>query len=149
MEYTKWLTETNLEEVELVGGKNASLGIMLQNLSSLGINVPDGFVVTTKTYEDFLKFNGIDKDIQTLISNLDIETNLRYTGETIRKLILDSSFSTKMIGEIGMKYMSMNNRYESLDVNVAVRSSTGARFTEASFAGQQDTYLNIVELNLY
>ena len=106
MDYTKWLTETNLEEVELVGGKNASLGIMLQNLSSLGINVPDGFVVTTKTYEDFLKFNGIDKDIQVLISNLNIETNLRYTGETIRKLILDSSFSTKMIGEIGMKYMS-------------------------------------------
>ena len=144
MEYTKWLTETNLEEVELVGGKNASLGIMLQNLSSIGINVPDGFVVTTKTYEDFLKFNCIDKDIRFLINNLDIETNLRCTGETIRNLIMNSSFSQRMIGEIAMKYMTMNNRYESFDVNVAVRSSGSAEdLPEASFAGQQDTYLNI------
>ena len=131
MNNTKWLNETNLNEVNLVGGKNASLGSMIQNLQSLNIKVPNGFVITTDCYDYFLKYNHIN------VAEYD-------NSKEIRSLIQNSDFPLEIMNEISQKYTELSNQYNCDEVDVAVRSSSNAEdCPDASFAGQQDTYLNI------
>ena len=148
MTYTKWLNETNLNEVHLVGGKNASLGTMIQNLQSLNINIPNGFVITTLGYDYFLEFNNLKEKIIELMDQLIIEKNLKLIGKQIRNLIQTSNFPIDFTNEIEKKYKELSNQYNTINVDVAVRSSGSAEdMPDASFAGQQDTYLNVNGLN--
>lgn len=143
---TKWLCETNLSELELVGGKNASLGTMIQNLKELQIKVPNGFVITTIGYDYFIKENQLNDKINELLLKLDDNlTNLNYIGKQIRTLIINSIFPINMIDEIKQKYQELGKEYNNINLEVAVRSSGSAEdMPDASFAGQQDTYLNVV-----
>jgi pyruvate,water dikinase len=147
MNFTKWLNETNYEEIELVGGKNASLGSMIQNLQSLNVNIPNGFVITTKGYDYFMKYNKFEESIKECMSRLVIEENLKIIGKEIRELIICGDFPEDFIEEIKEKYLELSNEYNSDNVDVAVRSSGSAEdMPDASFAGQQDTYLNVIGL---
>lgn len=145
------LSEVNIDLISQVGGKNASLGEMFNNLTDKGIKVPDGFVVTTDAYEDFLKYNNLVHKINDITSNIDVEdiVSLRRNGLAIRRLIEDGEFSTKLEMDICNAYTELSNQYTVDGVpqqatDVAVRSSSTAEdLKDASFAGQQETYLNI------
>ena len=143
---TKWLNETNFEEIELVGGKNASLGEMIQNLSNLGIKIPNGFLVTSNGYDDYMKHNNLYEKINYYIKNINIDDNedLKAKGLLIRKFILEGEIPDALKKEITEKYKQLSIDYNTIDVDVAVRSSgTAEDMPDASFAGQQDTYLNV------
>ena len=145
MVFVKWLMDTNNNMIELVGGKNASLGTMMQNLKELKIKIPNGFVITTKAYDDFISFNNIKEKIDELINILDEENNLKEVGSKIRELICEGNFPDNMKNEIKEMYQKLSEEYNVKDVDVAVRSSGSAEdMPDASFAGQQDTYLNVV-----
>jgi pyruvate, water dikinase len=144
--YTKSLKDTNLDEIELVGGKNASLGEMIQNINSLGINVPDGFVVTSLSYDMFLKYNNINDLINNNIKYLNVNdyNHLKNVSNIIKDKIKNGIFPDNIKNEIIDRYIYLSNKYNTTDVDVAVRSSgTSEDMPDASFAGQQDTYLNI------
>ncbi|WP_297445736.1 phosphoenolpyruvate synthase [Desulfurobacterium sp.] len=143
-----WLREVTLEDVHLVGGKNASLGEMLNALSSKGINVPDGFVVTAHAYFRFVDFNNLRDKIIEVISSIDIKDveDLQRKAGVIRALIREGKFPENMEKEILEHYRALGEKYNMENVDVAVRSSATAEdLPDASFAGQQDTYLNIRE----
>ena len=143
---TKWLNETNFEEIELVGGKNASLGEMIQNLSNLGIKIPNGFLVTSNGYDDYMKHNNLYEKINHYIKNINIDDNedLKAKGLLIRKYILEGEIHEDLKKEIIEKYRELSLEYNLENVDVAVRSSgTAEDMPDASFAGQQDTYLNV------
>jgi pyruvate,water dikinase len=143
---TKWLKETNIEEVNLVGGKNASLGEMIQHLSSLGIKIPNGFVLTANAYDEYMKHNGCYEKINSIIQEIDIDNNeqLKEKGNQIRNYIQDGSLPDIMKRELLEKYKLLSEEYNEENVDVAVRSSgTAEDMPDASFAGQQDTYLNV------
>ncbi|MBU0536515.1 MAG: hypothetical protein KKE20_06100 [Nanoarchaeota archaeon] len=131
----KLFKDIRKEDIPLVGGKGANLG----ELASIGLPVPDGFVITARAYDRFITEAGIKDKIQKLLSGLDVEDTERLNkiaGE-IRELILDSSMPAGLIAEIEKQYSKMNDF-------VAVRSSATAEdLPDASFAGQQDTFLNI------
>ena len=149
MVLTKWLIDTNLSEVELVGGKNASLGEMISNLSALGINVPNGFVVSAKAYDEFLSFNNLHEKISEILDSIDYDDaiNLRKNAQKIRILIQNGEYPDNLRNEILDMYKELSKKYnqdEILELDVAVRSSaTTEDLQDASFAGQQDTYLNV------
>ena len=143
---TKWLKETNIDEVNLVGGKNASLGEMIQNLSALGIKIPNGFVLTATAYDEYMKHNGCYEKINSIIQEIDIDNNeqLKVKGNQIRSYIQDGSLPDNMKHELLEKYKQLSEEYNDENVDVAVRSSgTAEDMPDASFAGQQDTYLNV------
>ena len=149
MVLTKWLEETNLNEVELVGGKNASLGEMISNLSSLGINVPDGFVITAKAYDLFIQHNNLHEKIAEILNKIDYNdpVNLRKNAQRTRILVQNGEYPEILRKEILSMYYQLSKKYnedEILELDVAVRSSaTTEDLQDASFAGQQDTYLNV------
>ena len=95
---TKWLNETNMSEVSLVGGKNASLGEMISNLTELGIKVPEGFVVTAIGYDKFMEHNCLNEIIDTIIKETDIEdeVSLRRASIKIKTLVLNGEFQNSM-----------------------------------------------------
>jgi pyruvate,water dikinase len=149
---TKLLSEVGIKNVDLVGGKNASLGEMLQNLTGLGIKVPDGFVVTTLGYQRYLNDNDLEPKIKDITSKIDAEDliDLRRKGLEIRSLIQNAEFSPEMEAEILEQYHVLSNQYKDAygktqdSTDVAVRSSSTAEdLQDASFAGQQETYLNV------
>lgn len=140
------LNEAGINDVELVGGKNASLGEMIQNLSSLGIAIPDGFIVTVKAYHEFIAYNKLDQIIPQIISAMDGDNieSLSHTGNKIRTLIEKGSFPDNLSKEINQAYQNLSDQYGQFNVDVAVRSSATAEdLPDASFAGQQETFLNI------
>jgi pyruvate,water dikinase len=138
--YTKWLNETNNSEVDIVGGKNASLGEMITNLTERNINIPNGFVITAFCYEKFIQENSVTQ----IISRLKKSTNLKKTCSDIRTKICTGIFSKQIKEEILSKYRNLSKTYNMTSVDVAVRSSSTAEdMPDASFAGQQDTYLNV------
>lgn len=140
------LNEAGINDVELVGGKNASLGEMIQNLSSLGIAIPDGFIVTVKAYHEFIAYNKLDQIIPQIISAMDGDNieSLSHTGDEIRTLIEKGSFPDNLSKEINQAYQNLSDQYGQFNVDVAVRSSATAEdLPDASFAGQQETFLNI------
>ncbi|WP_343561348.1 phosphoenolpyruvate synthase [Sphingobacterium sp.] len=144
--FTMRLIEASIEDIDLVGGKSASLGEMLQHLKPLGVNIPDGFIVTSKAYFQFITDNQLDQKIKDILKDVD-STNLRELttcGYKIRTLIQQGIFSTVMEAEILAAYQALIGLENMEDLGVAVRSSATAEdLPDASFAGQQDTYLNI------
>jgi len=144
-EFVKWFEDLRMEDVPSVGGKNASLGEMIRNLGEKGVSVPGGFAVTAYAYKYTLEKEGVDKKIQDILSDLDTEDvkNLSERGEKVRNLIRNTPLPDEVAEEIRKHYKEMENRYNK-GVDVAVRSSATAEdLPDASFAGQQETYLNV------
>jgi len=140
------LNEVGINDIERVGGKNASLGEMLQNLTGLGIKIPDGFVITVATYKKFIEENNLDETIQAIINAIDFNNieSLRRGGLQVRQLIKNSKFPKDLSKMIIDKYYELSKRYDQEETDVAVRSSATAEdLPDASFAGQQETYLNV------
>jgi len=140
-----WLKEVNFDDLLLVGGKNASLGEMKQNLSKEGINIPDGFVLTTNFYWRFLRENKIDKKLKDLFKKYNPKSiqSLQETGEKARKLILNGEFSKDFKEKLFSAYENLEKKYGK-NVAVAVRSSGVCEdMPKASFAGQFESYLNV------
>ena len=146
MKYIIDLGSVSLGDISLVGGKNASLGEMISNLEELGIRVPSGFAVTTDAYHDFIRHNSLDEKIRGLVSGLvegDV-AQLKQVGLEVRQLIRNGEFPEDLRAEIRARYKSLSEEYGVDMVDVAVRSSATAEdLPDASFAGQQETYLNV------
>ncbi len=141
-----WYREISKDDVALVGGKNASLGEMFSQLTKKGINIPDGFVLTSKAYWHFLKKNQINEQIKKIFKNFNPKSlsSLEKTGRDARQLILKSEFPQDLKKEILENYRKLSKKYNKGNVDVAVRSSATAEdLPSASFAGQHETYLNI------
>jgi len=141
-----WFKEFDAKQVSLVGGKNASLGEMYQHLSKLGVNVPNGFALTTNAYRYFLRYNNLEKKIQNILKDLDVNNpkNLHQRGEKVRNLIENSSLPEDLKKSIAQYYYHLSHEYKMKEADVAVRTSATAEdLPGASFAGQYWTYLNI------
>jgi pyruvate,water dikinase len=144
--YTLKLSEASIGDIEKVGGKNASLGEMLQHLSQHGIRIPEGFIITAGAYYQFIAYNELDKKIRAIVDATDIDDlkQLGSCGAQIRTLIQNGNFPADMEAQFAMAYKNLSIEYKQANVDVAVRSSATAEdLPDASFAGQQDTYLNI------
>jgi len=144
--YIFWFKEIRTKDVQLVGGKNASLGEMFSKLSKKGINVPDGFAATSEAYRYFLKKNNLLPKLREIFTKLDYKDikSLQDTGERARSLILKSEFPDDLKKEIIANYHKLSKKYGQDDIDVAVRSSATAEdLPTASFAGQHETYLNM------
>ncbi len=140
------LKSVGINDIPLVGGKNASLGEMIQKLSTLGIRIPGGFVITIEAYNQFIAHNQLDEKIRHLINDIDHEQveSLRRCGLSIRQLIRNSPFPKELSQQIIQAYYDLSNKYAQESTDVAVRSSATAEdLPNASFAGQQETYLNV------
>jgi len=141
--YVIRLEQLGMQDVEIVGGKNASLGEMISNLSGLGVAVPGGFATTSAAYRDFLSRDGLDKRIQETLVNLDVDDidALARAGAAIRGWIGESELPERLLAEIRTAWDEMS---DGRDIAVAVRSSATAEdLPDASFAGQQETFLNV------
>jgi len=141
-----WFSEISVKDVPLVGGKNASLGEMFSQLSRKGVNVPDGFALTSVAYWYYLRANKIDEELKRVFREFNPKSlaSLRETGRRARQLILNSDFPKDLKEEIIENYKKLSKKYRLKNVDVAVRSSATAEdLPSASFAGQQETYLNI------
>jgi len=144
-EFVKWFEELRIEDVPSVGGKNASLGEMIRNLGEKGVSVPGGFAITAYAYKYTIEKAGIDKQIKEILSDLNTHdvNNLAERGEKIRTLIKNTPLPQEVSDEVRKYYREMEQRYGP-NVDVAVRSSATAEdLPDASFAGQQETYLNV------
>lgn len=141
----RWLETVGSGDVEEVGGKNASLGELIGNLAGVGIRVPGGFATTASAYRSFLEANGLDEQIATILGELSDGTReLADAGAAIRGLFDTAEFPESTAEAIRSAYAELGTRHDTDDVDVAVRSSATAEdLPDASFAGQQDTYLNI------
>ncbi|MHB8811475.1 MAG: PEP/pyruvate-binding domain-containing protein, partial [Desulfobulbaceae bacterium] len=140
-----WFDEIGIEDVPMVGGKNASLGEMHQKLTSKGVAVPNGYAITAYAYQYLLKAAGIGQAIEDALAGLDTHDmrNLQERGEKVRKIIRTAEFPDDLREAIIKAYNKMEAEYGA-NVDVAVRSSATAEdLPDASFAGQQETYLNI------
>ena len=136
--------QLNINDVEKVGGKNASLGEMIGNLSNLGVSVPNGFATTADAYREFLATDGLNEKINATLAELDVDniSDLTAAGAQIRKWIIDTPFQPAFDKALEQAFVAMQNGNESL--KVAVRSSATAEdLPDASFAGHQETFLNI------
>ncbi|KPL92122.1 phosphoenolpyruvate synthase [Vibrio splendidus] len=141
---TLWFNGLSMEDVDKVGGKNASLGEMVSNLANAGVSVPNGFATTSYAFNNFLDYKGLDERIHQLLDELDVEDvdALRKTGATIRQWVLDAPFPESLEQDIRDNYRELIEGNEEL--SVAVRSSATAEdLPDASFAGQQETFLNV------
>jgi len=146
LKYIVWFDQLRMTDVARVGGKNASLGEMISQLSAAGVSVPDGFATTADAYRDFLAQNQLDQRIETALASVDIGdvTALAQAGHTIRGWIRAASLPDSLQAEITQAYEKMRLAAGNHDVSVAVRSSATAEdLADASFAGQQETLLNI------
>ena len=145
IENVVWLKDVGMSDVERVGGKNASLGEMISGLNSQGVRVPGGFATTAKAFESFLDHSDLKNKINELLSNLDITNiqELTKTGLLIRQWVEEAPFPKDLHQSIVESYEKLTQELGS-DVTFAVRSSATAEdLPEASFAGQQETYLNV------
>ena len=148
-EYILWLHEVEMSDVDRVGGKNASLGEMLRNLTAEGgVKVPGGFATTAQAYRDFLAHDGLSDRINKTLTELDVDDvqKLAETGRQIRQWVMDTPFPPALDAEIETAYGSLEQEYGTA-VTWAVRSSATAEdLPDASFAGQQETVLNVAGL---
>lgn len=141
---TLWFSDISITDVPLVGGKNASLGEMYRNLTEKGVSVPNGFAVTAHAYREFLASNNLEKQMKALLKDLDVKNmlQLKKVGKAVRALVLKGVFSKTLEKEIIEQYKKLGGKTKNLAV--AVRSSATAEdLPDASFAGQQETYLNV------
>ena len=144
VEYVVSLDKLGAHDVEHVGGKNASLGEMISNLAGAGVSVPGGFATTAQAYRDFLELSGLNAQIHAALDALDVDdvNALAKTGSQIRQWIMDAEFPEKLNEEIRTAFATLSAG--NPDMAVAVRSSATAEdLPDASFAGQQETFLNI------
>ena len=144
VEYVVSLDKLGNHDVERVGGKNASLGEMISNLAGAGVSVPGGFATTAQAYRDFIDTNNLDARIHDLLDSLDIDdvNALAKAGTQIRQWILDADFPAQLDADIRTAFAAMADGNDNMAV--AVRSSATAEdLPDASFAGQQETFLNI------
>jgi len=144
-DYILWLDELGMADLDKVGGKNSSLGEMIGNLSQLGVNVPGGFATTADAFREFLEQSGLDARIQAELEPLDPEDTraLAATGSRIREWIMNTPLQAGLEDAIRKAYATMQERYGE-NLAVAVRSSATAEdLPDASFAGQQETFLNV------
>ncbi|GAA06187.1 phosphoenolpyruvate synthase [Photobacterium leiognathi] len=142
--HTLWFNTLSMNDVNQVGGKNASLGEMVSNLSNAGVSVPNGFATTSHAFHEFLEYEGLNNRIYDLLGTLDVNDvdALRETGSTIRNWILDAPFPRELEESIRRDYLELIDGNQAL--SVAVRSSATAEdLPDASFAGQQETFLNV------
>ncbi len=143
--YVKWLENLTGDDVKEVGGKNASLGEMLGKLESRGIRVPNGFATTAEAYRTFIEENDLKSRIKEKIDDMAREgISLEKTGKAIRRMILEGSFPEAMAKDIRNAYEELSTKNDTDEIDTAVRSSATAEdLPEASFAGQQETFLNV------
>lgn len=143
--YLVWLEEVGSGDVERVGGKNASLGEMIRELKDEKISVPDGFATTADGYRDFLKANELEDKLRSHIEDYkNDKKELHEIGRAIRQMIIKAEFPSELNEAIKSAYRQLGERYDTKDVDVAVRSSgTAEDLPEASFAGQQESFLNV------
>ncbi|HHD83472.1 MAG TPA: phosphoenolpyruvate synthase, partial [Campylobacteraceae bacterium] len=143
--YIKWFKELGIEDVDEVGGKNASLGEMYRNLTDEGVRVPDGFAVTATAYRHVLEANGAWEKLHEELDGLDYDDvkALQKHGAACREIIYNCEIPDDLKSAILEGYAGLKKEYGD-DVSLAVRSSATAEDSpEASFAGQNDTYLNV------
>jgi pyruvate, water dikinase len=164
--FVLWFESVGIQDLPLVGGKNASLGEMIRQLTPKGINVPTGFATTAYAYRYFIEKAGLEVRLRQIFADLDVEKveNLQERGKQARALILNTLFPEELERAISSHYIRLCERYGanpefcdrfteddrqaykecSYDTDVAVRSSATAEdLPDASFAGQQETYLNV------
>ncbi|WP_045463354.1 phosphoenolpyruvate synthase [Vibrio hyugaensis] len=141
---TLWFNGLSMDDVDKVGGKNASLGEMVSNLANVGVSVPNGFATTSYAFNQFLDHKGLDERIHQLLDELDVEDveALRETGAKIRQWVLEAPFPADLEQDIRDNYKELTDNHP--EISVAVRSSATAEdLPDASFAGQQETFLNV------
>ncbi len=141
-----WFKDTTIKDIPKVGGKNASLGEMYSKLTKQGVAVPNGFAVTAYAYDYFLKSAGIKDDIEKILSDLDTNSikNLSERGAKVRATILGAKFPEDLKKAITDAYHQLSKQYKNNFTDVAIRSSATAEdLPDASFAGQQESYLHI------
>jgi len=144
--YILWFKEISIEDVPIVGGKNASLGEMYRNLTKKGVAIPNGFAITADAYRYLLKKDKISQVITSSLKNLDVNNleQLAEKGSHIRKLIRNAEIPEDLEKQIIESYYQLSKSENTKELDVAVRSSATAEdLPDASFAGQQETYLNI------
>ena len=144
VEYVVSLDKLGVHDVEHVGGKNASLGEMISNLAGAGVSVPGGFATTAQAYRDFLEQSGLNDRIHAALDALDVDdvNALAKTGAQIRQWVMEAEFPARLDSEIRQAFAALANGNDNLAV--AVRSSATAEdLPDASFAGQQETFLNL------
>ena len=144
-EYILWLDQLGMNDLEKVGGKNASLGEMIGHLADAGVRVPGGFATTADAFREFLDQSGLAGKIQERLASLDIENTraLADAGQDIRQWIMETPLQAPLQNAITEAFAEMSARYGD-DMAVAVRSSATAEdLPDASFAGQQETFLNV------
>ena len=147
-----WFEEVGIADIPLVGGKNASLGEMIRQLKPKGVNVPNGFATTAYAFRHFIEKAGLEVKLRELFADLDVEdmTNLRDRGREARALVLSTPFPDDLQMAIAISYQKLCDCETSCgkEADVAVRSSATAEdLPDASFAGQQETYLNVYGAN--
>ena len=143
--YVVWLETLRMGDVAKVGGKNASLGEMISQLAHLGVRVPGGFATTAAAYRDFLAQSDLDKRIRAVLDDLAVTdvTALAEVGSRIRQWIVDTPLPPRLESEVRDAYEKMQAE-AGVDISWAIRSSATAEdLPDASFAGQQETFLNI------
>lgn len=139
-----WYSDLSMNDVDRVGGKNASLGEMVANLSNAGVKVPNGYATTSYAFNQFLQADGLSQRIYALLDSLDVDdvNALKLAGETIRNWVLENPLPAALEADIRRCYQELGEGDERL--SVAVRSSATAEdLPDASFAGQQETFLNV------
>jgi pyruvate,water dikinase len=144
--YIKFFNELSIKDVPVVGGKNASLGEMYRQLADKGVKVPNGFATTAAAYNYLLEQGGLKKEIEKILKGLDTGdvNDLARRGKKVRETILKTKFPNDLKREIIEAYSQLSGQYKTKNLDVAVRSSATAEdLPDASFAGQQETYLNI------
>ena len=144
-QYIRWFEDLNSDHVPIVGGKNASLGEMISKMKKHGIRVPEGFATTAEAYREFVRSNELEDKIRSQMDKLNSgQLPLEKVGNAIRGFFLASAFPEIISESIRNGYRQLSKRYKTEEVDVAVRSSATAEdLLEASFAGQQESYLNI------
>ena len=141
-----WFNQINNKDVSKVGGKNASLGEMYSKLTKKGVAIPNGFAVTAQAYDHFVTTTGVKKQIRQILKGLNTHDirDLQAKAKAVRQAILKADFPEDLEKDIIKAYEKLSKEFKRKNVDVAVRSSATAEdLPDASFAGQQDTYLNV------
>lgn len=144
-EYVLWYNGLGMNDVDRVGGKNASLGEMISNLSNMGVSVPNGYATTADAFRDFMAQSGLHDKIHAVLDTLDVDDvdTLAKTGKMIRQWVMETPFQPELEKAIHSAYIELKADAND-DFAVAVRSSATAEdLPDASFAGQQETFLNV------
>lgn len=142
-QYVLWYEQLGMQDVERVGGKNASLGEMISNLSGVGVSVPGGFATTAFAFNEFLELSGLNGKIHDLLDSLDVDdiAALNRAGQQIRDWVVEAPFQPALEQAVREAYDKLS---AGLEASFAVRSSATAEdMPDASFAGQQETFLNV------